>query len=109
MIEDVVTMYRYDQRGCGRSQDCGSYDAIEDSCSGVGSRANVNAWMVGFASFIPDIEQVYRTRIGNGVLQIWTVDDLHHLKSTKAAAVDNPFSLHLEWCVRLDVSARLPS
>lgn len=48
MIEDVATVHRYDQRGCGRSEDVGPYDvaAFVDDLDALRAYWGYEAWMV---------------------------------------------------------------
>ncbi len=48
MIEDVATVHRYDQRGCGRSEDVGPYDvaAFVDDLEALRAYWGYEAWTV---------------------------------------------------------------
>ncbi len=48
MIDDVVTVYRHDQRGCGRSDDAGPYDVrtFVDDLDGLRAFWGCEAWTI---------------------------------------------------------------
>jgi proline iminopeptidase len=73
MVEDIARVYRYDQRGCGRSQQAPPYDVATfvDDLDALREHYGINMWIAGGHSWGAGLRRKVPGACDRPALPVW--------------------------------------